>query len=437
MKGSSIRIAAAFVIVAFLSITNARAQYIAGNTFNPYTLYGLGEMNVTGDAAALSMGGIGIAARDQLTPNSINPAAYSSMTEKSVLFAIGIKGNNNYLKEGALMSSHNAVLLNNVNFQFRIAKGIGFGMSLNPYSSVGYRIKVQETDPEIISSIGNVSYRYSGNGGVSELKAGFGFAILNNFSIGINYVYYLGQIERNFYTDITPSIPPADYRIDYDIRMLQVNNSSFEIGLQYHKNISDDKQINVGLIYQPGFKYDNWVKHEITTYDGSAVDTVKFDNYKTKLHLPSKYGGGVMYQSSKIKLGVDYMYLDYKNLFGGNYHTNTDVTFSSSHDARVGFEITPNRYDIRKFLNRWSYRVGVRYNRSYMNYNNKALDDAALSLGLGIPIQGSSSVAYANIGAEIGRMGFGQGQLSNTYLRFFIGFNFFSKNEWFRQHRFR
>ena len=155
------------------------------------------------------------------------------------------------------------------------------------------------------------------------------------------------------------------------------------------------------------------------------------------MHLPSKYGAGIMYQTSKIKLGVDYTYLDYKNLLGGNYHGNTDVTFSSSHDARAGFEITPNRYDIRKFLNRMSYRVGVRYNRSYVNYNNLPLDDAALSLGVGIPIQGSNSIAYANIGAEVGRMGFSKGQLSNTYLRFFIGFNFFSKNEWFRQHRFK
>lgn len=426
---------AVFVMIAMLSITHAKAQYIAGNTYSPYTMYGLGEMFVAGDAVSKSMGGIGIASRQSISPNVQNPAAFSGMSEKSVLFSIGLQANNNYLKEGGLTSSHNAFLLSNVNLQFRVAKGIGFGFSLSPYSSVGYRVKLQETDPNIIGNIGNVAYNYSGTGGASQLKAGFGFAITKDFSIGVNYIYYLGNITREFNSAITPFVPPFDYRNIYERRDLLINHSSFEVGLQYMFKTSETSYITIGAVYQPHIKSKANVTQYVESYASNLLDTVKYSTGNTPMRFPAKYGGGILYETPKMKLGIDYVYQSYKDALT-EYNTTAKVSYSASHDLKVGFEYIPNRFDVRSQMKRWSYRLGARYGRSYLVYDGKPLDEVALTLGFGVPLQ-KDGFTQMNIGAEVGRSGLASGQISNTYFRIFGGFNFFTMGEWFKRHKFR
>lgn len=429
------KIVAVFVMVAMLSITGAKAQYIVGNTFSPYTMYGLGEMYVTGDAVSKAMGGIGIASRQMISPNTQNPAAFSAMGEKAVLFSIGLQANNNYLQDGGLSTSHNSFLLNNLNLQFRIAKGIGFGMSLSPYSSVGYRVRLQETDPNVIENIGDVTYNYTGRGGASQLKLGFGVAITKDLSLGINYIYYLGNVTREFNSTITPFVTPFDYREIYDKQDLLVNQSSFELGLQYKIETSDRSAITIGLVYQPHIKGTADLKQIVSSYSSNSSDTVKYSNKNASIRYPAKYGGGILFENPKIKVGIDYVYQDFKDALT-DYNTSERAKMTGSHDLKLGFEYIPNRFDVRSHMKRWSYRLGARYGRSYIEYDGKPLEEVALTLGFGVPLQ-KNGFTQMNFGAEIGRAGLAAGQVKNTYFRIFGGFNFFTMGEWFKRHKFR
>ena len=82
-----------------------------------------------------------------------------------------------------------------------MAKRLGLGFSLTPYSSVGYRTKYYHeydpTDP-VYGNVGNIQYNYQGDGDITEVKVGLGWEVFKNFSIGVAAQYYWGSINRSF-----------------------------------------------------------------------------------------------------------------------------------------------------------------------------------------------------------------------------------------------
>ena len=77
-----------------------------------------------------------------------------------------------------------------------VAKRLGLGFSLTPYSSVGYRTKYyHEYDPEdpIYANVGNIQYNYQGEGDVTEVKVGLGWEAVQEFFGGYRRTVLLGR----------------------------------------------------------------------------------------------------------------------------------------------------------------------------------------------------------------------------------------------------
>ena len=72
------------------------AQTSSINAFSPYTMYGIGELNTPGTLPMRSMGGVGVAMRSTGVVNLLNPAAYSSIPQKTFLVHFGLEGQNYY-----------------------------------------------------------------------------------------------------------------------------------------------------------------------------------------------------------------------------------------------------------------------------------------------------------------------------------------------------
>ena len=71
----------------------------------------------------------------------------------------------------------------------------------------------------------------------------------------------------------------------------------------------------------------------------------------------------------------------------------------------MGVEYTPNRYDARHFLKRWSYRAGFRYGAYNQTFNGDKLAQYAVTAGIGIPVRRGAFSAI-DIGVEYGRRGY-------------------------------
>ena len=435
-------VAAALVPVAVV------AQTSSINAFSPYTMYGIGEQNTPGTLVMRSMGGVGVAVRNAGVVNLLNPAAYSVAPQKTFLFSFGLEGQNYYnsqTAEGiAKRSVYNTFNFHDIAFQMPVTKGLGLGFSLTPYSSVGYRVKYNQTyggmeDDPIWGNVGRIQYQYQGEGDVTEVKLGLGWEVVKNLSVGLAVQYYWGDIDRTFV--MTPQAITGDGSFASTVGTDNYNVSSFkgQVGVQWNAIVDRKRLLTVGATYDFGGDLNPSVTKSI--YVGDLYNTtVKGDTTRMALVLPRQLAVGVFYQTSKWAVGADYVYQDWGGRNGGVEHTGVsgsdmnsfEVAYTDTHTVKLGVEFTPNRYDIRRFLKRWAYRAGFRYGTYHQTFGGQRLDQMAVTLGVGIPVK-YRAFSSIDIGVEYGMRGFNVaerlGLVRQQYIKFAIGFTLFAGAE--------
>lgn len=424
------------LLVLFFVGGKVYSQESTGNVFSPYSLYGIGAFDGDGTTSTQSMAGVGVATRDPFNANTVNPASFSVAMSQTMLFSFGGKGTNQYLKSSTGKTSHNNFNMNDVAAVFPIAKKIGFGFSYQPYTSVGYSISLLDKSSDVASQIGSVKYNYAGNGGIALIKAGLGWEVAKGLSIGANFNYYFGDINRLYQTIIVPFIPNTGTYKSVQGSVTNVYNViGGEFGAQYDLKIRYDKHVTFGAVYKPRIKSEiDKTKYEYSVASGYP-DSVRLVESKEDFVMPTKFAFGVAYRTDKLTLALDYSYQNW----GGAFAVNEDDIFrlAKSQDLRLGFEYIPNRFDIRSTLKRWTYRAGIKVSNSYMAMNGKNLKDIAGTIGVGIPLQ-KNGFSAINVGAEVGTMGTVQNSLyKDIYFKVYIGVSLFTKNEWFVRHRFK
>ena len=424
------------------------AQTSSINAFSPGTMYGIGELNTQGTLPTRSMGGVGVAMRNSGMMNLLNPASYSVAPQKSFLFNFGVEGQNYYnaqTAEGvAKRTAYNTFNFHDIAFQVPVTKKLGLGFSLTPYSSVGYRVKYNQTyggmeDDPIWGNVGRIQYQYQGEGDVTEVKLGLGWEVVKNLSVGLAVQYYWGDIDRTFV--MTPQAITGDGSFASTVGTDNYNVSSFkgQVGVQWNAIVDRKRLLTVGATYDFGGDLNPTVTKSI--YVGDLYNTtVKGDTTRMALVLPRQLAVGVFYQTSKWAVGADYVYQDWGGRNGGVEHTGVsgsdmnsfEVAYTDTHTVKLGVEFTPNRYDIRRFLKRWAYRAGFRYGTYHQTFGGQRLDQMAVTLGVGIPVK-YRAFSSIDIGVEYGMRGFNVaerlGLVRQQYIKFAIGFTLFAGAE--------
>ena len=411
-------------------------------------MYGIGEQNTPGTLQMRSMGGAGVAMRNSGMMNLLNPASYSVAPQKSFLFNFGVEGQNYYnaqTAEGvAKRTAYNTFNFHDIAFQVPVTKKLGLGFSLTPYSSVGYRVKYNQTyggmeDDPIWGNVGRIQYQYQGEGDVTEVKLGLGWEVVKNLSVGLAVQYYWGDIDRTFV--MTPQAITGDGPFASTVGTDNYSVSSFkgQLGVQWNAIADRKRLLTVGATYDFGGDLNPSVTKSI--YVGDLYNTtVKGDTTRMALVLPRQLAVGVFYQTSKWAVGADYVYQDWGGRNGGVEHTGVsgsdmnsfEVAYTDTHTVKLGVEFTPNRYDIRRFLKRWAYRAGFRYGTYHQTFGGQRLDQMAVTLGVGIPVK-YRAFSSIDIGVEYGMRGFNVaerlGLVRQQYIKFAIGFTLFAGAE--------
>lgn len=424
-------LAAAFLAIPF----GAVGQDSSINTFSPYSFYGVGNLAAQGPASLRSMGGIGVAFRDGVTINTLNPASYSSVGRRNFLFNFELEGQNFYEKSSDSRTSYNTFNVRDIAVAFPLAKGLGFSISVTPYSSVGYRVQQTETSDEVWANVGLVRYLYEGSGGIAQFKAGIGWELFRNFSIGAEMIYYLGNIDRTGRTEITPITGTGNYANTQVVNSLHVSKVFGSFGLQYTPLSSRKHVLTLGAAYRMGGRLGAESQRYIPS--GNITGTVIGDTTTTSsIHLPQVITAGVLFNGEKYSLGVDYSYSDWGSR---NDPVAADhLAYRNTHSVRLGGQYTPKRNDVRRVLNRWSYRVGFRYSNYYMRFFGQNMDEKTVTFGVGIPVK-MSGLTSINVGLEYGWMGTTKSQLiRENFFRFSIGLSLFGGDYdyWFMKQKY-
>lgn len=411
-----IKFSIVLLFLAVMGFTANAQQTDALGTFTPYSLFGIGEVEKQGTSFNKGMGGLGIGVRDNRYINYTNPAAITARDTLAFMLDFGFNQKNFYNTDGDIESGFNTANMQNVMFTAPIKNKSAFIVGITPYSNIGYKFRVNETDHEIIAKYGDIAYEKYGTGSINQFFLGAATNIGEHFSVGAEMIYYFGNLTRNSNVEFVTDYSMRDIKTGWDYN---VNAISGRIGAQYF-NTFGKIEFAAGATYRLAGNLNGDYTRFATAVAGSTIDTVKMEAVSGyEVEVPSELGIGFSFRKpDKWMAGFDYIGQNWKGAhFGDTSGEMFEAVNSSS--FKVGFEYIPNRYDIRYYLKRVTYRFGAYYDKTYLNLGGNQVNAAGFTFGMSMPI-------YRWYNAVTWSVDFGQrGSLDNNMVKEkYIQFNF-------------
>ena len=356
----------------------------AYGSYSPYSLYGIGEMSRQGNAFTQSMGGIGIATRNRRFINHMNPAAVTARDSLAFMADFGLSQKNTYYKQGGLKSANNTFNISNLMISFPIWRSSAMMVGIVPFSDVGYDFS-SRVDDDIIADTGNITYSSSGSGSVYQIFLSAGATFWRRLSFGVEWDIYFGNLDKSTST----TIDKYDYRSVSNGHKLNVRGNTAKLGLQYEQKLGKD----VSMILGGTYRFSTHMAGLSTNFNygvqSQVVDSVKTEIIPLKdngLKFGDELGVGISFKGGENWTAeFNYVRQDWRRSRMDaveGFAVEGDMTFQSSvsHSFRAGFEIVPNRNDIRYYLRRCAYRGGVYYDRANYKINGNPVDGFGLTI---------------------------------------------------------
>lgn len=428
-----------FLLSVFLVMSVCvSAQDGTYGSYSPYSIFGIGDISRQGTSFNKSMGGVGIATRNNRFINYMNPAALTARDSLSFMADFGLSQKNTIYRQGDLRSANNTFNIYDFMMSFPIWKSSAFVIGITPFSDVGYNFSHIEEDQDIIGQTGNIEYDSYGNGSVYQIFLGAGATFWKNFSVGAEMIYYFGNVDK--ITNMNYTDP--SYRSINSGSELSIRGVTGKFGVQYEQKLGGGVSMVVGATYKLGtnmkgyavnYKYAN--QSSVSDTLNHRVDTLGKENIRIgdELGLGISVRGGDRWSAEFNYTRSDWRKTGLDSAPGFAVKGDMDFTTSVSQSFRAGFEITPNRNDIRYYLRKCTYRAGVYYNQEYYKVNGHNVNSIGITIGATLPV-----FRWYN-GLTLG-IDFGQrssdkyDMIRERYVMFNIGFNI--HDIWFQKPRY-
>ena len=434
------------IIISLLLILGVGSTAIAQNedalgSHTPYNLFGIGDISKQGSSLNRGMGGIGIGLRDNRYINYLNPASITKRDTLSFMFDFGIFQRNMYTTDGTRTAPFNTLNISHITFTAPIYRKSALIFGVAPISNTGYSFSEVETDLDLISEHGNIRYSRYGTGSISKLFAGASLVLFKNLSVGVEGNYYFGSIKHhsniNFEGDgaSQESSGVALLRSINTGKDNTIKSLGGKIGLQYEKNFSENVSLTLGATFAAKTDLKGDQTRYIHTHSlvTGRVDTVKHETSDITYTMPMEIGLGFsLRKRDKWMVGVDYTRQDWTD---SKFDATPGVDFrtAAANSFKMGFEYIPNRYDVRYYMKRLSYRGGVYYDQGYMKISGQQINSMGATFGITLPI--SSFYNSIGVSVDVGQRGtFNNNLLKENYVMFNI--NISLHEIWFRKLRY-
>ena len=427
-------LSAVFLIISVCSY----AQSGAYGAYSPYSIYGIGEISKQGTAYNKSMGGVGIATRNKRYINYLNPAAVTARDTLSFMADFGLSQKNTAFAQDGVKSAKNTFNVYDFVMSFPIYKSSAFMVGITPFSDVGYDFSSIETNPDIIGNTGNVAYDSYGMGSIYQIFASAGATFWKRFSVGAEVLFLFGNIDK--VTNMT--FADASYRSLNSGHDLTMRGVTGKFGVQYEQKLGSEVSMILGGTYRLGTNMNGYSTDYKYAVQSSVTDTLRYNVGVLKdegLRIGDELGIGVSFKGGeKWSAEFDYLRSDWRNSGmdkapGFSSVGKSSFSSSVSQSFRAGFEIVPNRNDIRYYLRRCAYRAGVYYDQSYYKLDGNDVNTIGITLGVTLPV-----FRYYNgisLGVDMGQRGSRKNNMiRERYAMFVIGFNI--HDIWFQKPRY-
>ncbi len=407
------------ISISFLLVFSGIVLWGQTGINSPYSRFGLGEIHTNNvNSTVAGMGGISIGFTDPTTINPANPASYMAQDSSAFMFEAGIYGNSTTYKTTTASESGSDLTLNYLMMGFPITSWYRMALGITPYSKVGYNI---QTTVEV-ENFSDVVHSFTGDGGLNQIFWGHGFKIADNLRLGINATYIFGQSDRSSMIHF----PDSAYIFGTKVQsLIKASDFVFDYGVQYDLHLDKDRKITFGLTYANQFNLNVKREYLSTTLLGGyddlveyVIDTVVYNpEQKGKVVLPQKLGIGFTYQKAdRWLIGADFEWQNWNKYeaFG------VPDSLTDSWRVALGTQITPKHTSISSLLKRMTYRIGARYNHTYLSIDNTPINEFGISFGVGFPMKKSKT--GIDLSMEIGRRGTTKNQLiQENFINFTLG----------------
>ena len=306
-------------------------------------------------------------------------------------------------------------------------------VGITPFSDVGYDFSRVETDKNIIGNTGNITYSSYGKGSVYQAFIGAGATFWKRLSVGAEMIYYFGNIDKVTNMDYTNS----SYRSVNSGHDLTVRGVTGKFGLQYEQRLGGNVSMIVGATYRmktnvKGYSTSYRFANQSSVSDTLSykVDTLAYSNvgFGDELGVGLSIKGGEQWSVEFNYLRSDWTKSGFESVGGfssvSSRPNTQNAVFSStvSQSFRVGFELVPNRNDIRYYFKRCSYRAGFYYDKSYYKLNGENVNNMGITIGVTLPV--FRWYNGISIGVDFGqRASTRNNMIREQYVMFNLGFN--------------
>jgi hypothetical protein len=436
-----------FIVLILLAVSASavvKAQSTA-TTSSPYSRYGLGLLDNSALPQTAAMGGIATGVNrinGYNNINSQNPASYGFVNFTTI--DIGVYSSIVSLNQNGVASQTNGNFrLSHIAFAIPVSKRSALSFGLQPYSEMGYNFVQSKSSfgtklPTDTNTVNNI---YNGDGGLSKAYLGYGFGLFKGLYLGANVSYIFGNLQQYRSVEIPDLYGAINTRLT---ESNSVGGLNYDFGAQYSIDIKEGTHLTFGysgsastnLNTKNSFVASQYQKNFTTGDESTAADTVVHNvssNAKIKLPLINHFG--VTFQKdNKFLIGADYSIGNWSQLTvaGTNQGLQNTQTFN------MGGQFTPNSNQLHNYFAAIDYRLGVNYEKTYVQINNTNINQKAVTFGFGFPLAPNNqglSFYKINFSAEIGQRGtLANDLIKENFYNFKLGFTL--NDKWFRKYKF-
>ncbi len=409
------------IAVLFFAALGLHAQ---NGTVSPYSYFGIGELRANGTVENQAMGGLSMYT-DSIHVNLRNPAAYGKLALTTYTF--GVSHTQIKLNSATESESSSVTNLEYLSIGFPIAKKVGVGFGLRPFSSVGYNLvsELTNADGDLVTN------RFAGEGGINTVYLSLGAEVFKDLTIGVTGNLNFGTLDNRR----EQTLENVQFGT-LDLRTSRVNGVDFNFAANYAPKIKDKYTLFTSVLINTQANLVSENAQEIGSFSvasGAGVELVDVNLEaqglkNTELKIPTTTTLGLGFgEDKKWFLGAEYSFQGLSD-FENTFLNLNNLEYTDANTIAFGGYFIPDYSSFSKYFKRVNYRAGVRYSKTGMVVNGQDINNLGITFGVGLPL--GSSFSNLNIGFEVGKRGTTDANLiEENYFKVNVGLSL--NDQWF------
>ncbi len=400
---------------------------------SPYSQFGLGDLKGSFLPQNRGMAGLSQGLRKPTLYDNINlanPASYSTL--QLTTFDVGASMDIRELsKTGITGKKQFNSTLSHITFGVPVNRFSAVSFGLLPYTDLGYKF----SNSGLVDT-NKVNYIYAGEGGVSKAYLGYGFKLGKNFSFGFNMAYLFGNLTQSRAFEFADELTSVfNSRTQYSNA---VGGLSYDYGLQYSTDLNSESKFIFGYTGNAGGSINSKnnivttrYKKDVLGNELATTDSTFFaEGAKNKIKMPISHSAGFAFEKTNSWLiGADINYSRWSDFREGS----TNPGLNDSYGIIVGGQITPDANSVSGYFKLIDYRLGFKYDKTFVQVSNNDINQYAVTFGFGFPLPRNRSSFYKiNLSTEVGNRGtLANNLVRDRYVNIHLGFTL--NDKWFQK----